>query len=255
MLKCAMSAAIILFLASHANADMISLSDMKNQIGRACPASLTRVSIIDANARCNPNMSVTKACDAKYEAPGKAWHACYEQVEECRRQVDEENQTVYDYNDWIAKCAAADQRQKDAAKPLQPGAAKDTGSGGDDFAARLDKAKARNQQMEATNGKQQEDFLKSLEQKRNDLIAAHQEEARIRAQLQQEREERRQAQLMRQLEAQQEQRAIAEAALGSFLQGFISAYSSSLPAPSGGGGGGSSGGCRGYVRGSCEASR
>jgi len=76
--------------------------------------------------------------------------------------------------------------------------------------------------MEAINGKQ--------EQKRADLIAAHLEEVRARAQLRREQEERRQAELMRQLEEKQEQRAIAKAALGSFLQGFISAYSSSLPA-------------------------
>lgn len=257
MLNYAISVSVFLLVAGSAAAeDSVSLSDLKNQIGRTCPSDLRRTSLIDANARCNPHDSVTKACDANYKAPGKQWQACYDQVSECRRQVDEQNQTVYDYNDWVAKCSASDQRQKEAAKPLRPGAAKDTGPDGDDFAARLKKAKTRNEQMEATSGKQQEQFSKSLEQKRADLIAAREEEARIRDEFRMEREAIRQGQLRRQLEQQQEQRAIAENVLGSFLQGFVSTYQSSLPTPPSSGRGGSSGGnCRGYVRGVCEAGR
>jgi hypothetical protein len=221
--------ALFLCLAVAQAEEATSLSDLRNKIGGACPADLRRVTLIDANAKCNPQQSVTKSCDAKYQAPTKAWQACYEEVNECRRQVDEQNQTIYDYNDWIAKCAAADASRRAGAKSFAPGFAKvNSPYAGVDFAARLKKGQERNDQMEAVNGKQQQEFTAALERKRSDLEAARREEARIRQQLQIEREIERRAQLMRQLEQQEEQRAMMENIVGSFLQGFVQGFSGAV---------------------------
>ena len=222
----------LFFISINAMGGELSLSYMRSAVGGICPADLSKVTIIDANDRCDPHLSISKACDAKYSAPGSEWHQCYEQISECRRQVDQENQTVYDYNDWIAKCTAARANRNNSVQSPRASAKGGTNSTADDFAARLEEAKIRNKQMEEVNGKQQQAFSQELERRRQDnylryvrdIEEARREEARLREQYRIERDQMRQAQLMRQLEQQQEARATAEAVLGSFLQGFISTY-------------------------------
>jgi hypothetical protein len=228
-------AALFVFISTDVTRAEVSLSEMKNAIGGVCPADLRRVSLIDANDKCDPHLSVSKACDSKFQAPSSQWQQCYDDIQECRRQVDQENQTVYDYNDWIAKCTSA-AAKRESSNP-SPKVTTNGNATSDDFASRLEAAKKRNKQMEETNGKQQQEFSAELAQKLQDnyqsfvqkLEQARREEAGLREQYRIERDQMRHVQLMRQLEQQEEARSIAESVLSSFLQGFASGYSSSLP--------------------------
>jgi hypothetical protein len=73
-----------------------------------CPAA--EIAIINANDRCNPNGREAKACDQRFPAASAAWQNCYYGIEQCRKQVDEDNRVSYKSNEVFRRC-----HQRDAA--------------------------------------------------------------------------------------------------------------------------------------------
>src|SRR5260370_6298629 len=73
-------------------------------IGKMCPTDLATYPPIDGNARCDPALRNSKACDQNYERPSVSWHACYKKIEDCRTEAFETNSKISKYNAWVSKC-------------------------------------------------------------------------------------------------------------------------------------------------------
>ena len=82
-----------------------------------CPAQLATYELINANDNCNPGGQKIKACDSRFKPGTRSWSECYDDVLICRKQVDESNSKIIQYNSLIYKCRN-EQRQKEAKKKM-----------------------------------------------------------------------------------------------------------------------------------------
>jgi hypothetical protein len=86
---------IAIFVGSYVeiHAEDVTVSAMRNAIGKQCPANPSRVDRIDANEQCDPHGRTTRACDQRFDinVALKAWQVCYEAVMQCRKEAEEQN--------------------------------------------------------------------------------------------------------------------------------------------------------------------
>jgi hypothetical protein len=147
------------------HAEDITVSAMRNTIGKQCPANPSRVNQIDGNERCDPHGRNIRACNQKYDpnVAMKAWQACYETVSQCREEVVEQNRIISEYNNWIEQCISADKKRANTAVvPRSPAIQNDS----DDLAKRLEKRKQLNSQLEQTHGKEQRNLEETMKNER-----------------------------------------------------------------------------------------
>jgi hypothetical protein len=119
---CVIAVAIIL-TGSKSFGDQID--DMRNVIGRVCPANPTDYPRVSGNAECDPDRSTSHGCDQKFSASSPPWQACYAEIEACRNRVDQANKVVADYNAWMNKCRSgtAQPRPKESSSVVPKGSA------------------------------------------------------------------------------------------------------------------------------------
>lgn len=84
---------------------------------RSCPAQLTTYELVNANDTCNPENREVRSCDSRFEQGTRQWSECYEDILICRRQVDDSNTKIIQYNSLIYKCRD-EQRQKETKEKL-----------------------------------------------------------------------------------------------------------------------------------------
>ncbi|TIP22827.1 MAG: hypothetical protein E5X67_35770 [Mesorhizobium sp.] len=147
---------------------------------------------------------MTDACDRNYKAPSKQWSACYDEVAECRRRVNADNEKIYEYNSFISKCRSAEAARKKSSSPALVARPNPSVGGGIDWKARADAARAR-----AKGHSVQEDSDRNLAKVRGDIAADERRKREERAaRLREEREREELAALER---AQEEARLLMEA--------------------------------------------
>lgn len=227
-----------------------------------CPANLSTYSRIDGNDECNPGGREIRACDSNHKAASRSWQACYQEVSDCRKKIDAENDKIREYNSLIYKCRTAAARNGSASLPTKrPPPA----SGGIDLDAALNASKQAAEKSDVQLENKKNEFDEALqsqfdaakaradgEARRQRELAARQEElywanqqeqvrqrtALVRQQLERERR----AEEQRARERRQNQQT--DMFLRGLVEGLDAVISSPPPAAGGSGGSGWNGGSR-----------
>lgn len=98
----AMGFALLFLLSATAPIRAQDISSIKSALAaKICPASeYSRITYDDRNC----GWSAQKACDERYRAPSAAWQDCYGKINECRKQIDADNQVIYEANRVFRLC-------------------------------------------------------------------------------------------------------------------------------------------------------
>jgi hypothetical protein len=145
---------------------------------KQCPAA--EIAIINGNDRCNPNGRESKACDQRFPAASAAWQNCYYGIEQCRKQVSEDNDVIYKSNEAFRQCHRSDAA---SSKTLPMGG---KGVPASDLAGRLAAQQAKNATADDVRRQQDQQF--------NDTVRAHQQQYQQRNAAREQAERARQKQ-------------------------------------------------------------
>lgn len=182
---------LILFLGVTTPAHTQDISSIKSMLAaKQCPASeYSRITYDDRNC----GWSAQKACDQRYRAPSQAWLDCYHQMGECRKQIDADNQVIYEANRVFRLCnqhqSEIDQSSTDSRPRTgysSPGSPSQNDYGSSDLASRL----AAQRQKNATA----DDIRRQQDQQFSDTVRSTQQQyQQFKAHEQAEQDARRQA--------------------------------------------------------------
>lgn len=175
---------LILFLGAITPARAQDISSIKSMLAaKQCPPSeYSRISYDDRGC----GWPAQKACDQRYRAPSQAWQDCYHQLGECRKQIDADNQVVYEANRVFRLC---NQHQSDTDQS-STGSRPKTGhsssnspsqndSGSSDLASRLASQRAKNATADEVRRQQDQQFsdtVRSTQQQYQQFKAREQTE-------------------------------------------------------------------------------
>lgn len=154
-----MGFALLFFLSDAPPTRAQDISSIKSGLAaKICPASeYSHITYDDRGC----GWSAQKACDEQYRAPSAAWQDCYSKTNECRKQIDADNQVIDEANNVYRQCqqrrpdidqASTDNRQR-------PGGSSSQGnSGSSDLASRLAAQRAKNATADEARQQQDQQF-------------------------------------------------------------------------------------------------
>ena len=189
--------ALIFFLGANALARAQDISSIKSMLAaKQCPASeYSRITYDDRGC----GYSMQKACDQGYRAPSQAWQDCYSKMGDCRKQIDADNQVIYEANRVFRLCNQHKSDVDQSSTGSQPrtgysssSSPSQNDSGSSDLASRLAAQRAKNATADDVRRQQDQKFsdtVRSTQQQYQQFKA--QEEAEQEARQQAARQSRR----------------------------------------------------------------
>lgn len=139
------------------------ISSIKSALAaKQCPASeYSHITYDDRGC----GWSAQKACDDRYKAPGEAWQDCYSKTNECRKQIDADNQVINEANRVFRQCnqnKSETDRSSTGSQPRignsSPGSPSQNDSDSSDLASRLAAQRAKNATADDVRRQQDQQF-------------------------------------------------------------------------------------------------